>query len=70
EFLEHVDPFELAGVSSEAEFESKMYQLSESYEPRDTETMNEPIIPEQGCSSMKLLFSWILSVLLFCNLFD
>uniref|UniRef100_A0A5K4FCE0 Protein son of sevenless n=1 Tax=Schistosoma mansoni TaxID=6183 RepID=A0A5K4FCE0_SCHMA len=47
EFLEHVDPFELAGVSSEAEFESKMYQLSESYEPRDTETMNEPIIPEE-----------------------
>ncbi|CAH8496915.1 unnamed protein product [Schistosoma intercalatum] len=47
EFLEHVDPFELAGVSSEAEFESKMYQLSESYEPRDTETVNEPIIPEE-----------------------
>lgn len=23
-----------------------MYQLSESYEPRDTETVNEPIIPE------------------------
>ncbi|CAI2726220.1 unnamed protein product [Schistosoma spindalis] len=47
QFLEHVDPFELAGVSSEAEFESKMYQLSESYEPRDTETVNEPIIPEE-----------------------
>ncbi|CAH8485941.1 unnamed protein product [Schistosoma turkestanicum] len=47
DFLEHVDPFELAGVSSEAEFESKMYQLSELYEPRDTEPANEPIIPEE-----------------------
>ncbi|KAK4469553.1 hypothetical protein MN116_007094 [Schistosoma mekongi] len=47
EFLQHIDPFELAGVSSEAEFESKMYQLSESYEPRESELVNEPIIPEE-----------------------
>ncbi|TNN18034.1 Protein son of sevenless [Schistosoma japonicum] len=47
EFLQHIDPFELAGVSSEAEFESKMYQLSELYEPRESELVNEPIIPEE-----------------------
>ncbi|VDP60219.1 unnamed protein product [Schistosoma mattheei] len=48
-----------------------MYQLSESYEPRDTETVNEPIIPEQGCSSViHYLSSRILFVLLFRNLFS
>ncbi|CAH8505319.1 unnamed protein product [Heterobilharzia americana] len=47
EFLEHVDPLKMAGVTSEAEFERKMYELSESYEPRESEPLNEPIIPEE-----------------------
>ncbi|CAL8091439.1 unnamed protein product [Calicophoron daubneyi] len=36
--LEHLDPLALAEVSSELDFEQRMYELSESYEPRESET--------------------------------
>ncbi|CAH8604898.1 unnamed protein product [Dicrocoelium dendriticum] len=35
--LENLNPLELTGCSSEAQFETRMYELSETYEPRETD---------------------------------
>ncbi|THD25059.1 putative ras GTP exchange factor son of sevenless [Fasciola hepatica] len=41
EMLEHLDPLGQAAVSSELEFERRMYELSESYEPRESDASSE-----------------------------
>ncbi|KAF7256894.1 hypothetical protein EG68_06250 [Paragonimus skrjabini miyazakii] len=43
DLLEQLDPLELAGVSSEANFESRMYELSEAYEPRETDAGSDAV---------------------------
>ncbi|TGZ65167.1 hypothetical protein CRM22_006005 [Opisthorchis felineus] len=43
--LEHLDPLEMAGASSESEFEARMYELSMAYEPRDSESVPENFAP-------------------------
>ncbi|KAF5401555.1 hypothetical protein PHET_05226 [Paragonimus heterotremus] len=43
DLLEKLDPLELAGVSSEANFESRMYELSEAYEPRETDAGSDVV---------------------------
>ncbi|OON14956.1 RasGEF domain protein, partial [Opisthorchis viverrini] len=42
--LEHLDPLEMAGASSESEFEARMYELSMAYEPRDSEPVPENLV--------------------------
>ncbi|KAF6779041.1 hypothetical protein AHF37_01450 [Paragonimus kellicotti] len=43
DLLEQLDPLELAGVSSESNFESRMYELSEAYEPRETDAGSDAV---------------------------
>ncbi|KAA3679573.1 uncharacterized protein DEA37_0011341 [Paragonimus westermani] len=50
DLLEKLDPLELAGVSSEVNFESRMYELSETYEPRETDAGSDAV-----CSAVVML---------------